>query len=251
MISRLHLLRFVERDSVVHRAGARSKVLLMIGMVFGLSFNPLWVPVGIVWGTVAIGIVVARLPFSVVPRPPKPLLAAMAISLTFGLLSGGEPFVQLGANEVGLGGLLLQMRIFGVTLGLFGLTLLTGWTTRAADLATAAGWILRPLARVGVPTGEIVAALALAVRALPLIANEFSIVAAMARTEPPGRSAVERGMAVLSTTAVAAVRRATEFGHSIEARGPIVVSSATQPWNKADAIVLTAGAALTTLIAVA
>lgn len=251
MISRLHLLRFVERDSIIHRAGARSKVVLMIGMVFGLSFNPVWASVGIVWCVVVLGIVVARLPFSVVPRPPRPLLAAMCISLTFGLLSGGEPFVELAASEVGLGGLLLQIRIFGLTLGLFGLTLLTGWTTRAADLATAAGWTLGPLARVGVPTGEIVAALALAVRALPLIANEFSIVAAMARTEPPGRSAVERGMAVLSTTAVATVRRATEFGQSIEARGPIVVSSAHQPWNRWDAIVLATGVALTTLIALA
>ncbi len=221
----------------------------MIALVFGLSFNPLWVPVAIVWGTVVIGIAVARLPFSVVPRPPRPLLAAMAISMIFGLLSGGEPFVQFGPNEVGLGGLLLQLRIFGVTLGLLGLTLLTGWTTRAADLASAAGWTLKPLAKIGVPTGEIVAALALAVRALPLIANEFSTVAAMARTEPAGRPVVERGMAVLTTTAVASVRRASEFGRSIEARGPIVVSPSHTPWNRYDAIVLLTGVALTAAIA--
>ncbi len=244
MISRLHLLRFVDRSSVLHRAGARSKVLVLIGLVFALSFNPGWPAVGIVWATVAVGIAVARLGAGVVPRPPRPLLLAIGISLVFGLLSGGEPFAQFGESEIGLGGIILQLRLFGVTLGLLGLTLLLGWTTRSADLPAAASWILTPLTRIGVPTAEVIAALTLAVRALPLVADEFATVAAMSRSEPPGRHPIDKGMGVLSTAAVASVRRANEFGQSIEARGPIVVDIERANWNPSDAIVLVVGAAL-------
>ncbi len=221
----------------------------MIGIVFAVSFNPTWWPVGIVWSIVVGGIVVAKLPFAVVPSPPRPLLLAIGFALLFGLFSGGEPFVAVGSDEVGLGGLLLQLRLFGVTLGLFGLTLLTGWTTRAADLAMAAGWILRPLERIGVPTGEVVAGLSLAVRALPLIADEFATVAAMARSEPAGRNPIDTGLSVLSTTAVAAVRRAGEFGNAIEARGSIAVAPSAEKWNRADAAVLGVGVMLVAAIA--
>lgn len=251
MISRLHLLRFVDRPSLLHRAGARTKVLVLIGLVFALSFNPGWPSVGIVWATVVTGIVIGRLGFGVVPKPPRPLLLAIGLSLIFGLLSGGEPFVQFGESEVGLGGVILQLRLFGVTLGLLGLTLVLGWTTRSADLPAAASWILSPLARLGVPTDEVVAGLTLAVRALPLVANEFSTVAAMSRSEPPGRDPIDKGMGVLSTAAVATVRRGTEFGQSIEARGPVHIDVDHAPWTRADAIVLTVGAALVAAVALA
>ncbi len=250
-MSRLHLLRFVDRPSVLHRAGARSKVLVLIGLVFALSFNPGWPSVGIVWATVVVGIVIGRLGFGVVPRPPNALLLAIGFSLVFGLLSGGEPFVQFGSSEIGLGGILLQLRLFGLTLGLLGLTLLMGWTTRAADLPVAASWIMKPLRAVGIPTGEVVAALTLAVRALPLVADEFATVARMARSEPPGRSPIDKGMAVVSTATVATVRRATEFGQSIEARGPIVVNEQSPRWNVSDAVVLVAGMALVAAVALA
>ncbi len=251
MISRLHLLRFVDGRSVLHRAGARAKVLVLIGLVFGLSFNPSWISVGAVWGTVVVGIVIGRLGAGVVPRPPKPLLAAIGISLVFGLLSGGEPFVSVGSSDVGLGGILLQLRLFGVTLGLLGLTLLLGWTTRSADLPPAASWIMAPLTRVGVPTGEVIAALTLAVRALPLVADDFATVAAMSRTEPKGGSQIDKGMMVLSTAAVASVRRASEFGQAIDGRGMDAPVARHPRWNTADLIVMIVGAMLVAVVALA
>ncbi len=247
MISRLHLLRYVERTSVLHRADARTKVAALVAMVFAFSFNPGWVSVAIVWATLVLGLLLGRLPAGVIPKPPKALLAAMGVSMTFGLLSGGEPFVTLADNDIGLGGIILQTRLFAVTLGLLGLALLLGWTTKAADLPRAADWLLSPLRRLGIPTDDVIAALTLAVRALPLIADEVATVIAMARTEPKTADGIiGRGMGILATATVASVRRAGEFGTAIESRGMIRIPRTPGSWTGADLVVVAIAATITT-----
>lgn len=252
MISQFNLFRYVEGSTVIHRADARPKVLGLTVLVFVFSFSPGWWAVAIVWLLGAAVFLLARLPLSVLPSPPKLLYWAMGIAMFFGLVSGGDPIVSVGGLSVGLGGAIVQLRFFLVTLGLLLLALLIGWTTPAADLPRAAAWILHPLRLLRVPIDELVAALTLAVRALPLVADEFTTVTTLWRTRPrrPGLDGVNgrlaEGIDVAATVTTASVRRATELGEALEYRGPMVVHHRHPPWTLADLVVfaLLAGAAV-------
>ncbi len=251
MIGSLHLLRFLEGHSVLHRAGARSKVLALTMLVFGLSFDPSWSSVGIVWTTILLGFFVARLPRAVLPRPPRLLWWAMGLALGFGLLAGGEPSATLGQTSVAIGGLIFQIRFFGVTLGILGVALLLGWTTRLADLPPAASWLLAPLRLVRIPTDDVVAGLTLAVRSLPLMADELATTAALWSARPPtSDKRLVQAIDFAATATVAATRRATELGEAVANRGPLVINVRQQPWVLADGLVVAFGVAAVTAMTV-
>ena len=251
MISQFNLFRFVDGDTVIHRADARPKVLGLTVLVFVFSFSPGWWGVGIVWGLSALLFGLARLPLSVLPKPPRLLYYAMAIAMFFGVVAGGDPVVSIGSASIGLGGAIVQLRFFLVTIGLLLLALLIGWTTPAADLPRAAAWMLAPLRWFRVPIDELVAALTLAVRALPLVADEFATVTTLWRTRPrrPGLEGLNgklvEGIDVFATLTTASVRRATELGEALEYRGPTMVRHRQPSWRLADLVmfVLLAGAA--------
>lgn len=242
MIAGLNLLRYVDGQSVVHRADARTKVAGLTVLVFVLSFDPTWSSVGVVWASVALSFVVARLPVGVRPRLPRLLLWSMTLALLIGLAAGGEPFLELGNNRpsIGVGGLLLQLRLFGVTLGLLALALMLGWTTPMADLPAAADWLLTPLRWLRVPVDDLVTALAVAVRALPLMADELTTTSALwnLRSKPQGSRLWGDGIVDMidfaATVTSSAVRRATEFADTLTNRGPMVLPRTPPTWSSAD-----------------
>ncbi len=242
MISQFNLFRYVDGSTLVHRADARPKVLGLTILVFVFSFSPGWWGIGIVWALGVLLFVLARLPLSVLPRPPRLLFYAMGIAMFFGVVSGGDPVVGIGGFAIGLGGAILQLRFFLVTLGLLFLALLIGWTTASADLPRAAAWMLRPLRLVRLPIDELVAALTLAVRALPLVADEFTTVTTLWRTRPrrPGLEGLNgkmvEGVDVFATITTASVRRATELGEALEYRGPMIVAHRHPKWTIADVV---------------
>lgn len=212
MRNQLNLLRYVEGNSWVHRLNPRAKVASLVALMAVFSFDASWLAVGLLWLIVIGGSMLAALPRGVAPRPPRVLLITMAVTVALGWIAGGDPY--------GLGGVILQLRLFGFTLGLLGLSMLLGWTTPTADLPVAAAWLLTPLRRVGVPVDDIAAGLGLAVRALPLVAEEFSTVISMNRFRTKQhKDLVVRGMDLTATATVASVRRAREMGEAVEARG--------------------------------
>ncbi|MFW2380216.1 MAG: energy-coupling factor transporter transmembrane component T family protein [Acidimicrobiales bacterium] len=214
MRNRLNLLRFVDQDSPLHRLNPRAKVASLLVLMATFSFDASWSAVALIWILVLGGSRLARLPRGVVPKPPRILLVTMAVTCGLGWIAGGEPN--------GLGGLILQLRLFGFMIGLFALSLLLGWTTPTADLPVATAWLLTPLRKLRVPVDDIAAGLALAVRALPLVADEFSTVIAMNRFRTKQhKDLVVRGMDLAATATVATVRRGIEMGEAVEARGGI------------------------------
>ena len=219
MISQFNLFRYVDGSTVIHRADARPKVLGLTILVFVFSFSPGWWGVGIVWALGVLLFLLARLPLSVLPRPPKLLFYAMGIAMFFGVVSGGDPVVGVGGLSIGLGGAILQIRFFLVTLGLLFLALLIGWTTASADLPRAAAWMLRPLRLLRLPT-----------------------VTTLWRTRPrrPGLEGLNgkmvEGVDVFATITTASVRRATELGEALEYRGPMIVAHRHPKWSLADLV---------------
>ncbi|MBT8239903.1 MAG: energy-coupling factor transporter transmembrane protein EcfT [Acidimicrobiia bacterium] len=212
MRNRLNLLRYVDGDSTIHRLNPRAKITALVALLAGFSFDASWTAVMLIWLILVGGALLARLPRGVVPRPPRILLITMAITCGLGLIAGGDPY--------GLGGVILQVRLFGFAIGLFGLSMLLGWTTPTADLPVAASWLLTPLRRVRVPVDDVAAGLTLAVRALPLVAEEFTTVITMNRFRTKQhKDLVVRGMDLAATATVATVRRSIEIGEAVEARG--------------------------------
>ncbi|MEZ5230730.1 MAG: energy-coupling factor transporter transmembrane protein EcfT [Acidimicrobiales bacterium] len=235
MIAGMNFLRYVIGSSVVHRANARTKVLALTVLVFTLSFDPSWSSVAIVWGAVAVTFIAARLPLGVRPRPPRLLVWSIGVSLLFGLAAGGEPNVDIGGLSLGLDGLLVELRFFSVALALLALSLLLGWTTAMADLPAAAGWMLGPLRRLRVPVDDVIAALTLAVRALPLMADELATTSTLWRLRPKNQPNVVVEMVDFAATATtSAVRRATELGETLVNRGPVVPATRRASWSAAD-----------------
>ncbi len=212
MRNSLNLLRFVDGSSSLHRVNPRAKVIGATLLLLVLSFDASWAAVGITWLLVLGGAVVADLPRTVAPQIPRLLWLGVGISLALARLAGGEPW--------GLGGVLLQIRLLVLSFGLFGLSLLLGWTTPVADLAVAGAWMIRPLRRLGLPVDDIAAGLVLAVRALPIVVDEFTTVIRLSRFRRRREAnPIFRGMDLAATAATATLRRAHHMGEAIEARG--------------------------------
>ncbi len=248
MKNSLHLLRYVEGDSFLHRMNPRMKILALVILLLVVSFDASWVAVGLVWLLVVGGAAAAGLPRGVTPRPPRILIGAMVVTIGLGLLAGGEPF--------GLGGAILQFRLFAYSLGMLGLSLLVGWTTPAADMPVAAAWILTPLRWVRIPVDDVVVGLALATRALPLVAEEFSTVVSLSRFRTRRLTGpLTQGMDLAATATSATIRRGLEMGESIEARGgmPTAAEVAHSPaddnsWGINELVLLAVTAATVAII---
>ncbi len=220
MTAELQLLRYAETGSMVHRADARTKVLALTAMALILSFDPSWSTAVATWTVVVVAFIAARLPRSVIPRPPKPLLWGIALSLVFGLLAGGDPTIGGGGFSLPVGGLVFQFRFLAVSFGYLALALLLGWTTPLGQLPSAAAWLLAPLRYLRIPIDDVVAGLALSVRALPLIADELTTTTALWSARPPvHRNRLVGAVDLAATATVAATRRAAELGEALAARG--------------------------------
>ncbi|MEO1064974.1 MAG: energy-coupling factor transporter transmembrane protein EcfT [Actinomycetota bacterium] len=231
----LTVLRYVPGDSPVHRVGALPKILGLVAMTIALTIRVSWEAIGIVAAAAVLAFVLARLPLGVVPRPPRLLWWGVAISGAFAVISGGDPTVEILGRAVELGGVEAFVRFFLVTALVLLLAGLVGWTTPAADLTPAIASILRPFGRLGLPVDELVAALSLAVRVLPMLLEELRTLAVVLRRRTvEQRSVGALVVDVLATITTTGVRRAAELGRALEARGGTAAPAVRRPWRPID-----------------
>jgi energy-coupling factor transport system permease protein len=105
---------------------------------------------------------------------------------------------------------------------------LISWTTHIADIAPAIAVLGRPLRRLRIPIDDWAAAIALGLRALPMLVSEFRTMFAARRLRPKpvlagwrqrGRWWITECIDVLAVAITVALRRADEMGDAITARG--------------------------------
>jgi energy-coupling factor transport system permease protein len=240
-----HLLRHVPIDSIIHRADARSKVLALTVIALTLSFDPSWSTTGAVWLLLGVAVIASRVPRTAVPRPPRALRWGIGLSLLLGLLASGEPNLTVAGTQLGIGGLIFQIRFLAVSFAYLFLALMLGWTTPLGALPGAATWMLAPLRALRVPTDDVVVGLALSVRALPLLAEELSTAAALrsARPRSSGNRLTE-ALDVAATATVAATRRGRELGDALTARGLQAPPPDAIRFGFAEVLVLAAAGAI-------
>ena len=144
--------------------------------------------------------------------------------------AGGSPVVELAGLPIGFGGLLNFLRITTLSIVLLGLGAMVSWTTNVAEIAPAVATLGRPLRLLRVPVDEWAVTIALALRAFPMLIDEFRVLYAARRLRPKRvadtRRARRRRWALevvdlITTALTVTLRRADEMGDAITARGGI------------------------------
>jgi energy-coupling factor transport system permease protein len=242
------LLRAVPGDSVIHRLWAGTKLIVVAGIGVLLTFYPGWVPIGLVAALVLTTAWLAHIPRGALPSIPRWLWIVLFIGGATATFAGGSPVVDLGSVEVGLGGLFSFLRITAISIVLLGLGAMVSWTTNVAEIAPAIATLGRPLRPLRIPVDDWAVALALALRAFPMLIDEFRVLYAARRLRPKEvpttRRARRRRWAlevvdILAAGITVALRRADEMGDAITARGGAgQISAAPSGPKRADWIAL-------------
>lgn len=222
------LLRPVPGTSPIHELWAGTKLIVVFGISVLLTFYPGWVPIGLVAALILVAAWLARIPRGALPSIPRWLWLVIALGGITAALGGGPPALHIGSLHLECGGLLYFLRITALSLVLLGLGGMISWTTNVAEVAPAVATLGRPLRRLRIPIDEWAAALALALRAFPMLIDEFRILYAALRLRPRQvavnrRDRRRRWRAELIDMVTAAItvalRRADEMGDAIAARG--------------------------------
>jgi energy-coupling factor transport system permease protein len=224
----LVLLRPVPGRTVIHDLWAGTKLLLVAAIGVLLTFYPGWVPITAVAVLILIAVRLARIPRGVLPTIPRWLWVLLLLGAVTAAFAGGSPAVTVAGTELGLGGLLNFLRITALSIVLLALGALISWTTNVAEIAPAVAALGRPLRWLRIPIDDWAVSLALALRAFPMLIDEFRILYAARRMRPRRVPAPPRGrprpwwidgIDLLAAAIAAARRRADEMGDAITARG--------------------------------
>ncbi|MFV1363800.1 energy-coupling factor transporter transmembrane protein EcfT [Mycolicibacterium elephantis] len=260
------LLRPVPGDSVIHQLWAGTKLAIVAGIGVLLTFYPGWVPIGAVAVLVVTAARLARIPRGVLPTIPGWLWVLLTLGGVTAAFAGGSPIIDLGSVELGLGGLLNFLRITALSIVLLGLGVMVSWTTNVAEIAPAVAALGRPLRVLRIPVDEWAVALTLALRAFPMLIDEFRVLYAARRLRPKQRPQTRRGrhrrwwleaIDLLAAAIIVALRRADEMGDAITARGGAgqISAAPSRPkradWVAFSIVAVVCGAALALELTVA
>jgi energy-coupling factor transport system permease protein len=222
------LLRPVPGRTPIHDLWAGTKLLVVFGISVLLTFYPGWVPIGAVGALVLTAVWMAHIPRGALPSVPRWVWILVAFGALTAALGGGVPIVHLGSVAIGFGGLLNFLRITALSIVLLGLGAMVSWTTNIAEIAPAVATLGRPLRWLRIPVDEWAVALALALRAFPMLIDEFRVLYASRRLRPRQKPRTRRArrrswaaelIDMLTAAITVALRRADEMGDAITARG--------------------------------
>lgn len=220
------LLRPVPGTSPIHELWAGTKLLAVFLISVLLTLFPTWTAIGAVAALVILTAWLARIPRGAVPTIPIWLVALVIGGSLTVFFSGGPPFWHIGGLTIGFHGVLAVARTTAVAAVLLGTGAMVSWTTNVSEIAPAVAVLGRPLKILGIPVDERAATLALALRSFPMLSDEFRMLIAARRLRPPQVREGRRGFRwitevvdLLTAAITAALRRASEMGDAITARG--------------------------------
>lgn len=222
------LLRPVPGTSAVHDLWAGTKLLVVLGISVLLTFYPGWIAIGLVAALVLTAARMAHIPRGALPSVPRWLWILIAFGGITAAFAGGSPVVELAGVSLGFGGLLNFLRITTLSIVLLGLGAMVSWTTNVAEIAPAVATLGRPLRMLRIPVDEWAVALALALRAFPMLIDEFRVLYAARRLRPKPVALTRRArrkrralelIDLIAAAITVTLRRADEMGDAITARG--------------------------------
>src|SRR6185312_9995010 len=149
-----------------------------------LTFYPGWIAIGLMAALVLTAARIAHIPRGALPNVPHWLWILLVIGGISAAFAGGSPAVEVAGVSVGLGGLLNFLRVTALSFVLLGLGAMVSWTTNVAEIAPAVAALGRPLRMLRVPIDEWAVTIALALRAFPMLIDEFRVLYAARRLRP-------------------------------------------------------------------
>lgn len=222
------LLRPVPGNTVIHDLWAGTKLVVVAGIGVLLTFYPGWVPITAVAALIVVAAMLAHIPRGVLPSIPRWLFALLVLGGVTAAFAGGTPVVNLFGHDLGLGGLLKFLRVTALSIVLLALGGMVSWTTNVAEIAPAVAKLGRPLRALRIPVDEWAVTIALALRAFPMLIDEFRILYAARSLRPKPVLTTRRakwrrwlleGVDLIAAAVIVALRRADEMGDAITARG--------------------------------
>jgi len=223
----INLGQYKPDDTVLHRLDPRVKICAVMALsilIFAATAT------GIVLITLFLAALIrtARLSLAEAAAVLRPVALFMAVIFFMPLLTtGGEPLfafsaLPIAATHEGFAkGAYVTWQFAGLVIAGAILTL----TTSPSELVGGIERLLRPFARVGIPSQEIAVMIAMALRFMPMLLEEYDRlrVAQMARGADFSSGGIAARMRALALLAVplllAAFRRADELATAMEARG--------------------------------
>ena len=222
------LLRPVPGRTPVHELWAGTKLITVTLIGVLLVLVPGWISIALVAGLVLVTARLARVPRGALPTVPRWLWTVLFIGAVLAAFAGGQPHLELGPISFGVGGLLSYLQLMMLAVVLLGLCSLVSWTTNVSDVAPAVSKLGRPLKALRIPVDDWAVTLALALRAFPMLIQEFRVLFAARRLRPrevalTWRERRQRWSAeiidLLAAAMTVSLRRADEMGDAITARG--------------------------------
>jgi energy-coupling factor transport system permease protein len=221
--TRLSIGRYLPVETLIHRVDARTKIVSVIGVIAALFLSASWHS----WVAALLGLVLVST-FSGIPPVyltgnVRQLIPILAMTLVLnGYMTPGEPvWSGYAFTFEGLGrGATLGLRLIVIVT----MTSVLSLTTSPLDLADGIQSLCSPLARLRIPVHELALTATIALRLIPLLADE----AARIRNAQLARGAATRGSwsrrikdvgAILIPLFVAAFTRAERLADAMESRG--------------------------------
>ncbi|MHB8770437.1 MAG: energy-coupling factor transporter transmembrane component T family protein [Syntrophales bacterium] len=223
----INLGQYKPDDTILHRLDPRVKICAVMALsilIFAATAT------GIVLITLFLTALIrtARLSLAETAAALRPVALFMAVIFLMHLLTtGGEPLfafpgLPIAATHEGFAkGAYVTWQFAGLVIGGALLTL----TTSPSELMGGIERLLRPFSRVGIPSQEIAVMIAMALRFMPMLLEEYDRlrVAQMARGADFSTGGITIRMRALRLLVVplllAAFRRADELTTAMEARG--------------------------------
>jgi energy-coupling factor transport system permease protein len=251
------LLRPIPGTSVIHELWAGTKLIVVLAISVLLVFYPGWMMIGLMAALVGAAAWLAHIPRGALPSIPWWIWMLLLFGAVTAALGGGQPVLHLWSWDFEAGGLLKFLRFTALAIVLLAVGAMVSWTTNVADVAPAIATLGRPLRPLRVPVDDWAVVLALALRAFPMLIDEFRLLYAARRLRPrpiqaDGRAKRRRWLTemvdLLAAGITVALRRADEMGDAITARGGTgqIAAAPSRP-RRADWVALSICAAVCAL----
>lgn len=235
---------YIAGTTLVHRADARAKLLLLLLFSIGVFFVGTWRGLGLYALAVAAAVAVARIPVGRLGALSLPLLVLLAFiwlcnafsfnvqslpesglgGVSAGFMQGWRPIALAGTFGFVPQGCMFALFYAGRILLILYASFIVAFTTSAEALTGAFAALMRPLRALRVPVDDAATMLSLAVRFIPQTAEELALV----RNAQASRGArfgvgslwarIFMYRTVLIPVVVRLFRRADALGSSMDAR---------------------------------
>ena len=225
MLKDITIGQYVKSDSILHRLDPRTKIFGMLAIMVALFFVNNWI--GLVYAAIVVFAVLfaSQVPLKFYIRGVKPLrwillfTAAIQIFLTPGEIIWQWGILHITAEGVRLA-IFMCVRLVLLVMTTSVLTL----TTTPIVLTDAVENLLSPFKRIGVPAHELGMMMTIALRFIPLLADETEKI--MAAQKARGAAFDEGGLMdrarallpILVPLFLSAINRASELAMAMEAR---------------------------------